>query len=107
MDKNYAGLTAGGGLGRRSRLRFDRIEMGVNVMRDESIGLLDAIGAYNLAHEGESDDVEIDAAFATEDAALRLLQRVATVEPDVAKRLEDFDSALRASRDAGCPTSRF
>jgi hypothetical protein len=86
----------------------DLIELNAgNVMRDESIGLLDAISAYNLAHEGDSDDAEVDAAFAMEAAALRLLQRVAALEPDVAKSLVDFETALRASRDAGCPTSRF
>jgi hypothetical protein len=76
-------------------------------MRDESVGLLDAIEAYNPAHEGDSDDAEIDAAFTMEDAALCLLRRVAVAEPDVAKRLVDFEAAMRASWDDGCPTSRF
>jgi hypothetical protein len=76
-------------------------------MRDEAVGLLDAIDAYNLAHEGDSDDAEVDAAFAMEDAALCLLRRVAAADPDVAKRLVSFEAALGASRDDGCPTSRF
>lgn len=76
-------------------------------MRGESLGLLDAIDAYNLAHEGDSDDAEIDAAHAMEDAALCLLRRVAVADPEVARRLVDFQAALRASPDAGCPTSPF
>jgi hypothetical protein len=76
-------------------------------MRDEAVGLLDAIDAYNLAHEGDSDDAEIDAAFAMENAALCLLRRVAAADPDVAKRLADFEAALgsgRAETDTGSRT---
>jgi hypothetical protein len=76
-------------------------------MREEALGLLDAIDAYNLAHEGDSDDAEIDAAFAMEDSALCLLRRVAAADPEVAKKLVDFEAALGASRADGCPTSRF
>jgi hypothetical protein len=61
-------------------------------MRDEAIGLLDAIDAYNLAHEGDSDDAEIDAAFAMEDAALRLVRRVASADPEITKMLLDFEA---------------
>ena len=32
---------------------------------------------------------------------------IAVAEPDVAKRLVDFEAAMRASWDDGCPTSRF
>ncbi len=61
-------------------------------MRDESIALLDAIRVYNLCHNGDSDDAEIDAAFEMEDAALRLVQRVAMTNPEVERELASFEA---------------
>ena len=61
-------------------------------MRNEVIAVLDAIRAYNVSHEGDSDDAEIDAAFEMEDAALRLVQRVAMADPEVARELANFEA---------------
>jgi len=61
-------------------------------MRPEAITLLSAIRAYNVAHDGDSDDVEIDAAFEMEEAALALVREVAVVDPEVATLLENFES---------------
>jgi hypothetical protein len=65
-------------------------------MRNESIELLKAVGAYNVAHEGDSDDDEIDAAFEMEEAALRLVRAIAASDPAVAKCFADFEAALNA-----------
>ena len=63
-------------------------------MRNESIQLLKAAGAYNLAHEGDSDDDEIDAAFEMEEAALRLVRSIAKSDPVVARCFADFEAGL-------------
>ena len=55
-------------------------------MRNESIELLKAVGAYNVAHEGDSDDDEIDAAFEMEEAALRLVRAIAALVIRAARR---------------------
>jgi len=65
-------------------------------MRSESIELLKAMADYNVAHEGDSDDEEIDAAFGMEDAALRLVKKIAASDQEVARLLADFEITLNA-----------
>ncbi len=60
-------------------------------MGNEAITLLNRIRAYNLAHEGDSDDAEIDAAFEMEEAALALIREVASADPRVATLLKNFE----------------
>jgi hypothetical protein len=64
------------------------------VMRTESLEVLKAVSAYNLAHEGDSDDDEIDAAFGMKEAALRLVKIIAISDPVVAKCFADFRAAV-------------
>lgn len=61
-------------------------------MRSESIELLKAMGEYNLAHDGDSDDDEISAAFAMEEAALRLVRIIGTSDPVIAAALANFEA---------------
>jgi hypothetical protein len=67
-------------------------------MQNEAIELLNAIRAYNAAHDGDSDDAEIDAAFEMENAALGLVRKVAVAYPEIAKRLADFDTMGEINR---------
>jgi len=66
-------------------------------MRDEAIALLNAIKSYNLAHEGDSDDAEIDAAFEMEDAAFQLLRKCAEVDPEISILLAQFEGSNMAT----------
>ena len=60
-------------------------------MRDEVVALLDAIGAYNVAHNGDSDDAEVDAAFEMEDSALALVRRLSERDWECRTLLRNFE----------------
>jgi hypothetical protein len=60
-------------------------------MRLEAENVLNAIAAYNRAHVGDSDDVEIDAAFNMEDAALALVRVFASQNTEIAELLDNFE----------------
>jgi len=68
----------------------------VRAIRAEAVALLDAIRTYNVAHEGDSDDAEIDAAFEMEDAAVKLVRRLATCDRTLAGALAKFESGTVA-----------
>lgn len=61
-------------------------------MRSESIELLKAMAEYNLAHDADCDDDEISAAFAMEEAAVKLVRIVGATDPVVAAALANFET---------------
>jgi hypothetical protein len=63
-------------------------------VEQEAAALLNAILAYNKAHEGDSDDSEIDAAFEMAAAAIELVRQIAGSQPHVGRLLGEFERAV-------------